>query len=119
MFELTQKKIEVCGVIITVQTANALMGIKRAIMRDECLIDLRSEKFQDSPVELVTLRWVYPDLISAVVDIQGMQTPTFEQVAALPDELITAWSDAVYGLNPHWLPKSEEEIDKKKVTNSG
>ncbi|NIO10535.1 MAG: hypothetical protein GTO40_22015, partial [Deltaproteobacteria bacterium] len=30
---------------------------------------------------------------------------TFEEWLELPDALVISWENAVYELNPHWLPK--------------
>jgi hypothetical protein len=45
-----------------------------------------------------------------------------EQVMAMPDELIYAWEQAVYQLNPHWNPANRvqnAEAQKKEPSSPG
>jgi hypothetical protein len=58
-----------------------------------------------------TARWlvarvVYPDLLAAAVDADGLNLDMgIDEFIGLPAGLRAAWEDAVYGLNPQWLPE--------------
>jgi hypothetical protein len=95
-------------VSIIVSEATALIGMKRSRMKVEASGTI------DNDTDISILRIItYPDLLAATVEIKGMNKPTFEEFLDLPDTLVMKWEQAVYRLNPHWLPGSQEQQEKK------
>jgi len=95
-------------VTITVGAASVLMGMQRSIAKGEAF--RASSEGEVDPARRVLAIVTYPDLVSAVVDAEGIPWPlAFEQFLELPEPLVTAWEDATYRLNPHWLPGYDEE----------
>jgi len=109
------RTIEQDGVKIVVGAANTLMGMRRTRIREEG----RKEIEQESDVDRRILRiYTYPDLIAATVEAEGIPWPLdFEPFLELPDHLVAEWEQAIYELNPHWIPKaadqSTEDAEKK------
>ncbi len=103
------------GVTITVSAANVRMGAKRALLRNAGMESLTSETMSDA--EKVLAFAVYPDLISAAVEYQGMTEPSFDAFCELPETLFNPWMEAVYSLNPHWqmTPAQIDEAEKKNL----
>lgn len=52
---------------------------------------------------------IYPDLIAATVESDGLDAGTLsiEDFLVLDERLVGAWEEAVYDLNPHWLPGAD------------
>lgn len=123
---------------VVVTEATALVGMKRTILRGAAqsyLAGLRTEvddeskgkgkATDDRPVrsslDVSALSIIavvtYPALLSAASEMEGLDPAMgVEEFAVLPDALITAWEDATYGLNPHWLPQPEpEDKDEAQV----
>jgi len=72
-----------------------------------------------------------PKAYTTVVDGQSMEVSgcsqynldlhnhiTWEQYEDLPEELVTQWENAVFELNPHWLPAKPKDEQKKAVGES-
>ena len=48
---------------------------------------------------------LYPSTVAATEEAEGVDLDmTAAQFCELSDKITGPWSDAVYGLNPHWLP---------------
>jgi len=52
------------------------------------------------------------------VDLDPHKYLTWEQYEDLPERLITQWENAIFELNPHWLPARPAEEQKKAVGES-
>ncbi len=125
---------------LVVSEASALTGMRRALLRGRASAYLNSlngaggeESEDDKPslsaldLSAITLmaRVVYPDLVAAAVEADGIDLEmSIDDFCGLPDSLVDAWEVAVYQLNPHWLPSQpenevEEEEEKKKGAPSG
>jgi len=111
-------------IVLEVREATALTGMKRALLRgraDAYLQALSGESDEESSAEnnsaldvmaaTLMARVVYPDLVACVVSAEGLDVATLDIAGFcdLPDSLVDAWEAAVYDLNPHWLPRSDEE----------
>lgn len=107
---------------LTVQEATLLIGLRRTRMAQEQDIVIR-KALKEGPLdqdEIVLRKMLYPDFIAPVVDAvvivngETLAWPlSFEEFAALPEELSIEWQNAVYELNPHWIPKLSEDAEKK------
>jgi hypothetical protein len=95
---------------VVVSAANVLQGLKRTRLRNQ------HGPIDSTPEEvLIAQIFTYPDLVAAAksIEIDGLDGEiTFEQFAALPEALVLQWEQAVYELNPHWLP--QETTEKKE-----
>ncbi len=114
-------------IALIVSEASALTGMKRALLRGRAsayLDSLNNAADEDnaddsralSPLDLsaITLmaRIVYPDLISAVVEADGLDLAmSVDDFCNLPDSLVDIWEVAVYQLNPHWLPSQSDDTE--------
>lgn len=120
--------------------ATAFVGMKRSILRRNSMAWYRKtispngadagdegddEMVQEVPTgvdaeALVFLSSMsYPDLLSCAVNVSGLDLPTMTMDAFrdLPDLLISAWENAAYSQNAHWLPgddKDDEDDEKKE-----
>lgn len=89
----------------TVSQATVLIGMARSRLR------LDGERAIEPDDDRRLLRvYTYPDLCAAVTeaDLTGPNglnwPPDFETFLGLPDGLVSKLEEAVYRLNPHWLP---------------
>lgn len=95
---------------ITLSQSNAVIGMRRKLLREQARTD---GDFAQQLVEVM----LYPDVIAATVDQAGFDSwpLTRDQFSNdLPEEFVNALEDAVYDLNPHWLPGYDKEAVKKK-----
>lgn len=100
------------AVVITIGRANGYMGMKRSMMTYQAVEENR-KKDETDPVAAVLRTMTYPDLIAATKQVEGIPWPiSFDEFIALPDDLIAAWEEAVYKLNPHWNPPVEPDAKK-------
>lgn len=98
------------GVRITVAPATVLIGMRRTRLQ----VEGRSAEESDPDRALLHL-YTYPDLIAATVEAEGIPWPiSFDDFLTLPDQLAAQWENAVYELNPHWLPGGGEPAEEKK-----
>ena len=109
--------VEYEGITITVAAASVLMGMQRSIAKGAAF--RASNEGEIDPARRVLAIVTYPDLVSAVVDAEGIPWPlAFEQFLELPEVLVTRWEEVTYRLNPHWLPgydgEAVEEAEKKE-----
>ncbi|MBN1261088.1 MAG: hypothetical protein JXB35_10445 [Anaerolineae bacterium] len=121
---------------LVVQEANALIGMRRALLRGGAEGYLKIQEAQiegerPKSVKLAALRLVarmqYPDLLAATVEAEGVDPEMeIESFLDLPDRLVIAWENAVYELNPHWLglepgeaQGNEDEAAQKKGGRKG
>lgn len=94
-------------VTITVARATALQGITRYRLMGD------GDKEQDD-MRYISM-FIYPNLVAATIAVEGMAWPiTAQEVAELPEDLVTAWSHAVFDCNPNWEPRNQPEEDQKK-----
>jgi hypothetical protein len=101
-FDLDGKAVE-----ITAARATLKQGIARyRKMMEECPTDDEDMKY--------IREFIYPNLASGTIEVTGMEWPmTAEQVAVLPDELVTRWVEIVYDVNPNWEPKAVDPEKKE------
>jgi hypothetical protein len=99
---------------VVVSEATALIGMKRTRLK------LEAERAGEVDPDRHLLRMLtYPDLMAATVQAEGIEWPLeFETFLGLDDRLVGRWEEAVYGLNPHWLPGYDEAGEKKQPTRS-
>ena len=110
------EKIELGKYKITVAEATTLMGMRRTMLR---LDGAEKSKDIDDDALRILQSITYPDLIATVTENKGFtEWPiSFEAFLDLPERLTGKWEDAVYRLNPHWLPGFEEQ-EKKMPSGS-
>jgi len=101
---------------VTVSEATVLLGMKRTRMR------VAAGETTETDIDLRILRLMtYPDLMAATIGQSGFdEWPiSFEAFCLLPDMFASNWEQAVYSLNPHWLPDygGQADEEKKEPTN--
>ncbi len=97
---------------VVVSEATALIGIKRTRMR----VDGSRE---EDPDRRLLRMFSWADTQAATVETEGLPSPlTFEYFCLLPDLFVSVWESAVYDLNPHWVPKPDEEEESPKAISS-
>lgn len=120
-----------------VSQASVLDGIERAVIRGtasnfvDTLMRNGSEDLSDEAKLKLIPRFtamriaaegMYPDLIAATKEATGIDLDDFgiAEFLKVPDAVVTPWSDAVYRLNPHWLPDfgRAKEGDEGKVSEN-
>ena len=120
-----------------VAQANVLDGIERAVIRGtasnyvDTLMKNGSKDISDEAKLKLVPRFtamriaaegMYPDLIAATKEAVGVDLDNFgiTEFLQMPDAVVTPWSDAVYRLNPHWLPDfgRVKEGDEGKVSEN-
>lgn len=115
---MRNETIEIGDVSITVSEANAIVGMRRQLLREQAFRDdpvdpkKRVPAHEDEARQILRLV-TYPDYVSCLVASKGLPDPlTFEAFCELPDALLGRWGVLVYTLNPHWL---ELPTDEKKA----
>jgi hypothetical protein len=106
---------------IKVEHSTVLIGMRRARLKVD------AEKETDIDRKLVRM-YTYSDMAactSGTLIVDGKDKPwppDFDTFLSLPERLISPVEEAVYKLNPHWLPDEEgTEAEKKApmVSSSG
>lgn len=115
---MRNETLEIGDVSITVSEANAIVGMRRQLLREQAFRDdptdpkKRVPAHEDEASQILRLV-TYPDYMSCLVASKGLPDPlTFEAFCELPDVLLGRWGVLVYTLNPHWL---ELPTDEKKA----
>ncbi|MHB0922630.1 MAG: hypothetical protein ACYC3H_01525 [Bellilinea sp.] len=115
---MRNETIEIGDVSITVTEANAIIGMRRQLLREQAFVEdpkdpkKRLPAHEDEATQILHLV-SYPDYVSCLVKSTGLPDPlTFEAFCELPDALLGRWGLLVYTLNPHWL---ELPTDEKKA----
>jgi hypothetical protein len=104
------RAVECDGVHVVVSQATTLSGMRRTRLQ----IEGRDAQEEDVDRRLLRL-YTYPDVIAATVEVEGLDWPLdFETFLGLPDALVAQWEQAVYDLNPHWLPRPAATPEEKK-----
>jgi hypothetical protein len=110
----------------TVATATILIGMKRSMLKNDMRKIIGPEKpFLDLSDEDYVRLFIYPDIIVATVEFEGkymdgevwksFEWPmSFETFLTLPEAPAAQWQNAIYELNPHWLPAPENTSEQKK-----
>jgi len=112
---------------ITVVQASLERGFTRASLSQRMDAQLRARKIEEGAeignelqYRFVAIR-TYPEVMAAtkqiknVPDASGKSTSqlslpmSFEDFIALPEALVMLWEQAVYAMNPHWVPKRPKE----------
>ena len=95
----------------TVAEATVLIGIKRSRLRVE-----GERAMEEDPDRRILRIYTYPDVCAAVVDAGGLPwPPDFETFLGFPDGLDAKLEEAIYRLNPHWLPEKPEGTEDPKA----
>ena len=96
---------------LVIARADIRAGMRRTRLQlDADAHDKGKKARRDDPDVRLLRRFTYPDLMAATVEASGIPWPlAFEDYLALPERLGLAWEQAVYELNPHWLPPASEE----------
>jgi hypothetical protein len=109
---------------VTVTQASRALGIKKAAIADGAMQSL-GEPDVLSPIETLIIRFtgsaIYPSCAAATTNIengdaavQKLKLPmTYREFLDLPDKLVEMWEQAVFALNPHWVPFSEQGEKKE------
>lgn len=105
---------------LDISAATVLQGMRRARLRTEA----QAQK-ETTDVDSFILRLLsYPDICAVTTGTMGDMTISHEQplsfelFLSLPEPLMIRVEDAVYRLNPHWLPAPSPEDQKKAATIS-
>jgi hypothetical protein len=108
----------------TVSQATLLIGVARSRLR------LLGERAIEPDEDRRVLRlYTYPDLSAGVTSALGVYAgpgpapklpwaswpPDFETFIGLPDGLVSRLEDAIYRLNPHWLPGGGAQTENPKA----
>jgi hypothetical protein len=120
--ETVSYQVDGYDVSLTVSEATVLVGMRRTRLKlagDKAERERAKDYGYDADRHLLRAT-IYPDLIAATVEARGLAWPLeFEEFLGLPEQLWVAWEQAVYRLNPHWLPSPEQSREKKDdPTNS-
>lgn len=92
---------------LVVAQATVRMGIERQAMQEA------ARRHRDETPRIGLLRLLtWSDLVASTVEgeiVIGEETRpirdfTFDEWLELPETLAIAWENAVYAMNPHWLP---------------
>lgn len=104
---------------LAVSEATVLVGMKRTRLKmaGDKLEKERAEKEGNHDLDRLILRvTIYPDLVAATTQVKGLPWPLdFETFLTLPEPLWAVWEEAVYKLNPHWVPKTDDDSEEKKT----
>jgi len=107
------------AVELTVTEATVLVGMRRTRLKlqgDAIEKEDVGKGTYDSDRHLLRVT-IYPDLVAATIDAHGLPSwpLAFEDFLNLPEALWVQWEDAVYDLNPHWLPSEAKTPEEKKA----
>jgi len=116
---------EALDVTLELGAATTLAGVRRALLQGRALAYLdegAAEAGLAATARRIVVQYLYPDLLAAVVEAEGLdpEMPVADFLA-LPEALTDLWQNLVYDLNPHWYPfrrpdEPEDEAEKKGVT---
>lgn len=96
---------------ITVSEASALIGMRRQRLRVE------GQAAGETDPDRRFLRLVqYPDVVAATVTQAGFDhwSPSFDEFIEWPERFLNEVEEAIYRLNPHWVPGYDSDEAKKK-----
>lgn len=113
--EVVEYQDENQSVTLTVSEATVLIGLKRTRLK------LEQDKIEEPDPDRRLLRVItYPDLMAATVEADGFKAwpVTFDEFIELPEPLAIHWEEAVYRLNPHWLPPRTQEKKASPTTST-
>jgi len=110
---------------LTVRASTTLIGTKRTILHQAALAII-----VDEPAVAILRRYTCPDYLACTEGtltvagesfiVESMRQPLpFDVFAGLPAQLTAEWGNAVYELNPHWLPVEQSEAKKEAATSTG
>lgn len=113
-------------VTLVVSSATVLVGMKRTRLKmagaelEKVPGDDKDKDKKSPDLDRYILRVsIYPDLVAATTEAEGLPWPLdFEDFLTLPEQLWAAWERAVYRLNPHWIPKTDDPEEKKDSSKS-
>lgn len=83
--------------------------VRQGMVRSRLKYEAKQAKEKDFDRALLR-SMVYPDLIAATIEAEGVEWPLgFDAYLELPETLGVEWEEAVYRLNPHWIPPEKKE----------
>lgn len=108
---------------IMVMRATVLIGFKQQRIKEEAKIVLNGKKNVDAgDIDRYLIhQFLYADVAACTTGtliIDGEQTawpPDLDVFLSLPDDLVAQVQEAVYQINPHWLPEEKGAEAKKKA----
>lgn len=104
--------IDIAGISarIDVCPATTLMGMRRGQIAARA-------RHEEDPLRWYAARFMYADCLACStgeIDGKPVCDLTFDEFLALPDQITEAWLEAVYQVNPHWLPKLPEQDEQQE-----
>jgi len=108
--EILTEEVVFRNVRLTVSEETILISMRRFRLQQEA----QSAKETD-PDRLFLHAVVYPNLVSATVEAEGIQWPlTFEAFLRRRAGLWDAWTAKVKKLNPHWYDTAPAEVSEEE-----
>jgi hypothetical protein len=109
---------------LTVRASTMLIETKHTYLSQSAM-----QVAVDDPVQGILRRYTMPDYLACTegtltVDgteyqVESAKTPLpFDVFFNLPVALASQWGEAVYELNPHWLPVEQVEAKKEAATST-
>ena len=114
---------------VTVRAATALTGMRRALLQGRAAEAVDALGFTADTLQSaarVLLFFHYPACVAATVAVASAGVPGLPEQAGtdfdlapaafldLPEALVDAWVNAVYSLNPHWMPRPAQPSESEK-----
>jgi hypothetical protein len=103
------------------KTVVKIVTVRASILRDTRRWQMMNKADDDNKAEadeaIKSLRlYAYPLLVCGTESVEGLPWPmTFEQFLELDTDFVNFWNNAVYKVNPQWVPGySTPELDQKK-----
>lgn len=116
-----------CTLKAVVGEASSLRGMKRTVLINQAVTDIRAEQGLESDAEFpddieviarsFLRRYTYPNCLACLLEAEGFSVDlSFEEFAELPDAFVGQWEKAAIQLNPHWelRAREDEEAEEKK-----
>jgi hypothetical protein len=122
----TRKQVLYGPYTVTVRKAKVSDGVRRDTLIARAFDQVPKDQAEDDPMRTIAI--VMHPSAAACSDFESSEplpdgaldrfgAVTLDFFASLPDDLVRAWLDVVFDLNPHWNVtggKSEAEIREKK-----
>lgn len=109
------------SVRLVVRSATVQIGMKRTLIAEQARKEENERgELPEGDIDELSRRIlhtiIYPSLIAATVEHEGLDWPlSFEAFRELPEKLESQWELAVYELNEHWRPGGVEVDQEKKA----
>jgi len=118
------------AVKVTVAEATVLQGIKRMQLRasgNAIAIQEMDDGIPDASARALLRRYIYPDMVAGTIEFKGIWNEVelewpidFELLLTLPFKFQSNWENAVYEVNPYWIPGEPDpkESDESPTTST-